>query len=204
MTDIIGPIVAVGSRHYASVHQWLKRVYGRSNRCENPNCSGTSKVFDWALKKGCFYEKVRDNFFMLCRGCHIAYDATMEANTKRSQSMRGHRVKRDTRKKIIENMPHSRPVLRMSQSGEVEKRYPSIMMAAKDMRVTYNTIVYAASRPNKVLGGSLWKFDSRLLSWRDRLREIMASTQLKDHEKWKIIYFMEKELTDARLGEQGE
>ena len=78
-----------GINHYAwkiypnpgNVHGWLKAIYGKAYFCENKKnnvldfkCSNISVHFDWALKKNCAYERNRDSFYMLCRGCHHKYD----------------------------------------------------------------------------------------------------------------------------------
>lgn len=67
---------------YYNVHQWLRYNYGKPEICENKKCDKTSKVFDWALKKGKEHLKIRKNYLRLCRKCHMNYDWTSE-KTKR-------------------------------------------------------------------------------------------------------------------------
>lgn len=59
---------------YNNAHSWLRRNYGSADRCENPNCVGESRLFQWSLVKGKRYEKRRENFQRLCIKCHGSYD----------------------------------------------------------------------------------------------------------------------------------
>lgn len=59
---------------YGSLHDWLGKKFGSANKCENEKCEGRSVTYQYALKKGCEYERKRENFFMLCRVCHYKYD----------------------------------------------------------------------------------------------------------------------------------
>jgi len=60
--------------HYVSIHQWMKRHYGSANLCDNNDCNGNSKTYEWALIKGKKYEMKRESFMQLCKKCHVAYD----------------------------------------------------------------------------------------------------------------------------------
>lgn len=59
---------------YRAKHQWLIRNFGKASKCENPKCEDKSIVFQWAKLKGKRYIHKRENFFMLCGSCHVAYD----------------------------------------------------------------------------------------------------------------------------------
>lgn len=63
-----------GGTEYFSVHDWLKKTFGKANKCENSICSGKCKIFHWAKLKDKAYEKKRENFWMLCQSCHAIYD----------------------------------------------------------------------------------------------------------------------------------
>lgn len=64
----------IESKLYNAIHTWLKKVYGKSYKCEMTECKGTSKTFQWAKIMGKEYDFVRENFFMLCKSCHVKYD----------------------------------------------------------------------------------------------------------------------------------
>lgn len=61
---------------YNSLHWWLRKKYGTAIKCENQACLNKSKYFVWALKKRKKYDRKRENFWQLCRKCHIQYDMT--------------------------------------------------------------------------------------------------------------------------------
>lgn len=63
--------------NYGRIHTWLKEQYGKANKCENKNCPGFSKTFDFAKKPHAKYEPNRDNFMMLCRSCHMKMDKSI-------------------------------------------------------------------------------------------------------------------------------
>jgi len=67
---------------YNSLHYWLRRNFGPANTCENENCLGISNHYVWALKKEKEYDRKIENFFQLCRKCHIEYDMTPEWRQK--------------------------------------------------------------------------------------------------------------------------
>ena len=59
---------------YFTIHNWLKRHYGKANKCESSDCKKISNRFHWALIKGKSYIHKRENFWMLCQSCHTLYD----------------------------------------------------------------------------------------------------------------------------------
>ena len=59
---------------YWGIHQWLRKHYGKSDRCENKECSQKSKIYVWAKLKGQTYERKRENYWKLCASCHNVYD----------------------------------------------------------------------------------------------------------------------------------
>lgn len=61
---------------YFALHSWLRKTFGKANKCESINCSKISVIFEWAKVKGKKYERKRDNFTQLCRSCHRKYDMT--------------------------------------------------------------------------------------------------------------------------------
>ena len=59
---------------YDGLHAWLKRKYGKADKCENPNCPKTHNIFHWSKLKDKEYQRNRENFWMLCIKCHNNYD----------------------------------------------------------------------------------------------------------------------------------
>ena len=62
-------------REYDNVHKWLNAHHNKKGICELCGTT-TSKVYQWALKHGCHYEKKIENFMELCVSCHMSYDFT--------------------------------------------------------------------------------------------------------------------------------
>lgn len=62
-----------------SIHNWLRKIYGQANHCENNKCKKISKHFEWSLLKGKKYERKRKNFWQLCTSCHAMYDNKVKA-----------------------------------------------------------------------------------------------------------------------------
>lgn len=59
---------------YNTIHDWIKKNYGKANKCENKDCKKISRTYDWAKREECGYEKNVKNFYMLCRSCHMKLD----------------------------------------------------------------------------------------------------------------------------------
>ena len=78
MSNQLNRIITEAGITYNSLHWWLRRTLGSAIKCENIQCERKSNHFVWALKKGKRYDKKVENFFQLCRKCHIAYDMTLE------------------------------------------------------------------------------------------------------------------------------
>lgn len=70
---------------YYGIHVWIKRTYGNAIKCENSNCLNSSIKFEWALIKGKKYERKIENFFQLCKKCHVNYD--MNDKWRRNNSL---------------------------------------------------------------------------------------------------------------------
>ena len=69
---------------YGALHDWIKREYGKSNKCENNNCiypritsRGKNLIkpirFEWANIDG-IYNRERRHWKMLCSSCHRLLD----------------------------------------------------------------------------------------------------------------------------------
>jgi hypothetical protein len=72
---------------YAGLHSWIKKQKGKANKCENPNCLGKSKIFQWANISGEYKRDVND-FKMLCVSCHRKMDMEREVNLSRVKYIR--------------------------------------------------------------------------------------------------------------------
>lgn len=77
----------ISKLEYSQIHKWIRDNYGKASKCEQ--CTNSAKRFDWALKKGCCYERKRNSFIELCRSCHIKYDFTKERKKKLSNLQLG-------------------------------------------------------------------------------------------------------------------
>lgn len=58
---------------YSSIHSCIRYHYGIANKCEDKNCNGKSKRYDWANISG-KYKRIRSDWKMLCRSCHVLLD----------------------------------------------------------------------------------------------------------------------------------
>lgn len=62
---------------YNGLHRWLRENFGNPSYCEKCGLKGEKKKhwnIEWALIKGKTYVHNRENFIMLCKSCHLAYD----------------------------------------------------------------------------------------------------------------------------------
>jgi len=74
MTKLLNKVKTEAGITYNSLHWWIRRTLGSASKCENPNCLGKSKFYEWALRKGKAYDRKPENFIQLCRSCHFNYD----------------------------------------------------------------------------------------------------------------------------------
>lgn len=58
---------------YMAIHTWLARHFGRADHCENRECDGRSRVFEWANLSKTYPKDITD-YRQLCKGCHIRFD----------------------------------------------------------------------------------------------------------------------------------
>jgi hypothetical protein len=65
-------------KEYQAIHHWLKKNYGKADKCENKNCTKKSQTYEWALKPNKEYKRKRENFSKLCKSCHAKQDLTIE------------------------------------------------------------------------------------------------------------------------------
>jgi len=67
---------------YQAIHIWIRTHWGSSYKCENIDCEGKSKQYQWALKPNRKYTRNRKDYEMLCRSCHRKQDITEETKRK--------------------------------------------------------------------------------------------------------------------------
>ena len=103
----------VGDKHHlwvgdkvgkTAIHTWLRYHYGKADHCENVDCLGLSNTFEWSKLQGKEYERKRENFWQLCKKCHVIYDYTDEwrANIGRSSLGKTHTVDQVGRRRMSE------------------------------------------------------------------------------------------------------
>ncbi len=81
-------------RDYQAIHYWLRKNYGKADKCKNEDCEGISNTYSWSLKKGLGYEYKRENFEMLCRSCHAKLDMTESGKKRISKYHKGRSSRR--------------------------------------------------------------------------------------------------------------
>ena len=128
--------------NYAQVHYWIRKNYGKANRCENKDCQNTNAtVFHWALRHGYTYEKKRNNFKMLCCSCHRKYDDTPLTRYRKSV---GHKGQVPINKESVCN-----------SAGEV---FESLTAAAKAYNTTASAIHNAMNGLSNTCAGLKWEY----------------------------------------------
>lgn len=76
---------------YIALHSWLKRQFGRPDKCENRNCVYPRKAangrvllrptgFEWANLDG-VYARDRKHWVMLCCHCHRIFDKSKDKSS---------------------------------------------------------------------------------------------------------------------------
>jgi len=61
---------------YKAIHMRLEAKFGKADKCENSDCEGTSKTYQYALRHGMKHKHDRTHYVMLCSSCHQQYDKT--------------------------------------------------------------------------------------------------------------------------------
>lgn len=138
-------------KDYEQIHYWLRKNFGSPNICENKDCEQKSNRYDWALKKGFEHAKNKDNYFRMCRKCHVKYDWTEErtnflieqghtesANKKRNEVLRGV-PKSEVSRKNMKKAAFRRPIIQ-TKDDIILKEYKSLQDAANDTGVTVSSI----------------------------------------------------------------
>jgi len=66
-----------------SIHEWIRHNHGHADHCENPNCLGRSKRFEWSKKDHSSpYTRNINEYQQLCATCHKRYDLKWRNNNE--------------------------------------------------------------------------------------------------------------------------
>jgi len=137
-------------KKYDRIHSWLRRNYGKANKCESNSCSGKSEFYEWAKKKGCDYKKDRNNFIMLCKLCHNRYDGI---DSKNIHSLRD----KETMKRIQE--AKYKPIKQFTKDGEFVRLWKSATHAGEQLDISRKAINNNIYNRSKSAGGFVWELD---------------------------------------------
>lgn len=93
-------LIKLGEKHpnwkgdnagYVPLHRWLCDNHKKKNKCDfcRRKKDGIKiKRTELAIKKGKKYSRNRNDYFELCKSCHIKYDMTLETRLKMSKAKR--------------------------------------------------------------------------------------------------------------------
>ncbi len=148
-------------KHYAKVHYWLRKTYGKADKCQSLKCTGVSKIYNYALIRDKTYEKVRKNFKLLCRSCHSKYDITVESREKMRISRTGKKMLESTKKKLsvehIESGIHRKKVVQISRNGS-RRVWSSITSASRYLGIWRTGISNCLNHRAKSAKGFKWEY----------------------------------------------
>jgi len=146
-----------GTSEYASIHHWLRKNYGRADKCELKSCSKRVPRFAWALKNGCEYERKRKNFMMLCNSCHAIYDETGGWNRGKVMNDKYRAAcKASMGKRKIQ---YSIPINQYDKNWKFIRSFCSVNDALKSLdRLGSGTISMALTGSRRTAFGFKWKY----------------------------------------------
>jgi len=138
----------ISRNEYLAIHSWIRYKYGSANHCEGISCTGISKRFEWALRKGFQYERNIDAFIPLCKSCHVIYDEVTPRLVIMLKS-----------KEVLDkvNKAKLKPIDQYSIKGELIKTWGSMTEAAQSLGINRNCISTSIIRNHKYKK-SIWKF----------------------------------------------
>lgn len=85
----------ISMKFYQQVHYWLKKNFGKASKCESKACKSPLGRYEWALIHGKQYACIRENFWQLCKSCHIRLDMTEDGKQRMSQFRTGRKQDRE-------------------------------------------------------------------------------------------------------------
>lgn len=134
----------ISKQEYTSIHAWLRIHFGVERKCEHcPN--ENAKRYEWALKKGCKYERKRANFIRLCKSCHLKYDFTDSRRKKISNRM-----------KLVKYA--AKPVIKYDRNMNKISEYESITAASNSINRGITAITNNLSGLSQTCGGFIFKY----------------------------------------------
>lgn len=153
---------------YSAFHHWMKDNFGKAIKCENINCKGKSSKFHWALKKGCVYDHIRENFIQLCVSCHVKYDMTPERKEKISKRQTGRKLTQKWKDAISKAnkgrvlgkgyLIRRRKVEQRDLQGNLIKIWDSMTEAAKTLKINLSGIIMNCRGTLKKSKGYKWNY----------------------------------------------
>jgi hypothetical protein len=171
----------ISESKYQAIHKWLKRNFGKADRCENPFCLHRSKDFDWALLKGKEYEFIRENFMQLCRQCHIKYDEEFIKGkrntwTNFNHTRKGGTLSKEHRKNIAKTInknkhlykkvdrfgsknPKAKKVLVFSKNGDLIKTYDYAKQISKEFGINYSSLKVWLQKDKLIIQNNIYRYD---------------------------------------------
>ncbi len=138
----------IGVRQYNSLHAWVRNNYGNATYCSF--CGKDGRKYEWALKKGCKYEKKIENFMQLCKHCHKNYDLTESTKRKISES---HKGKRNTAIHV--------PIIQYDKKGNKICEYECIRDAAKQLHILQSAIGNNLRGSSKTCNSFIFKYKNK-------------------------------------------
>lgn len=138
----------ISRREYLAIHAWIRYKFGSANMCESDSCAGLSKRYEWALRRGCVYTRIRSNFIMLCKRCHIIYD---EHHPEKLHSLRD--------KATFDRIQTAKykPVSQFDRLGNLINKWPSSTHAQQELGISRSAIGNTLKGLSKTAGGYIWR-----------------------------------------------
>lgn len=145
----------IKTKHYANVHAFINRKFGKASKCENEHCTFEKpKRFEWALRNGREYSKNPDDYMQLCVSCHRKYDFTETKRERMSASQTG-------KKKIdFQGKGHfrSKPITQFDLDGNIVREWESINRCSVETGLYKQSILNCLSGKMHQTKGSTFKW----------------------------------------------
>lgn len=143
-------------KRYHEIHHWLRKTYGKANKCDNPECKCKSINFQWALKEGKEYTEDINNFLQLCRICHSLQDVTEHLREFQRNRMKGGTWTEEHKRKF--RLTQMKPVAQLDIGGNIIQKFSSLTEASKNTGILISSISHVLLGHQKKSGGYKWKY----------------------------------------------